>query len=390
MSTLVKYRLNTWDYTFMLWFVSDVMFNHSLIGMLGQLIFVGYTLFKCFIHKEWHSSKMFYFYAAFCCITYGNIALGYSVQPTVSNLMLNVILRNFIFFYALYQYLFKLDFPQFLYIFKKLCLISSLYLLIRTYQLTGTFLMREEGIDQGINANIQSILNGFMVGFMFILKDYKSKRSLFEILFFLLFIILSGTKKSIISIVIIVGCFILLRNPSKILKNTCTLFILAVIGWLILMKIPFVYDMIGNRFESMFAFLEDAETDSSTNTRGKFIELGMIFWSKSPIWGNGLNSFGYLLGDQTTYSHSNYVELLCCTGILGLISFYLIHAYALINSFFKYIHSKKIEILLVFCIIASCLVNEYGIVIYFERMPFIMIVLAYSLLANKRYTVHSI
>lgn len=378
------YKLNNWDFTFILWFLTDAIFNHTPIGMAGLLLFIAYSFYKCNGKHQWKYSLFFSYYMLFCIVSYGTIGLGYAIQPGVSKTMWNVVLRNMIFFYALYQYFLTLDLHKFIFIFKRICVTASFLILLVTVLRTGTVFMREEGIESGINANMQSMLDGFLCAFMFVFKDYKGKKNILVLLFLLLFIVLSGTKKSIISIVSIVGLTMILKDPKHIIKNAIVLSILGVVTFVLLMKVPFIYDMIGSRFESMLAFAEDsnADTDASTKTRGRFIELGLLFWADSPIWGNGLNSFGYLWGDETTYSHNNYVELLCCSGILGLISYYLIYLYALVKTFALYVRSHSVELLLSFCIVVTCLVNEYGLVTYFERTPYIMILLVYSQIYN--------
>lgn len=375
-----RLKLNNWDYIFIIWFLTDSLFNHTPIGMIGQLLFVAYSFYECYKKHQWKYSVFFGYYILFCIVTYGTIVLGHAIQPGVSKTMWNVVLRNMVFFYALYQYFLTLDLHKFLNIFKRLCVTSSSLILLITFLRTGTVFMREEGIDSGINANMQSMLDGFVCAFMFVLKDYKGKKNLLVILFLLLFIILSGTKKSIITIALIVSSTIIFKNPKHIFKNAIVLSFLGAVALVLLMKVPFIYDMIGNRFESMLAYFNDSniDVDASTKTRGRFIELGLIFWADSPIWGNGLNSFGYLWGDETTYSHNNYVELLCCSGIMGLISYYLIYLYALVKTFVLFVRNNSIEILLSFCIVVTCLVNEYGLVTYFERTPYIMIILVYS------------
>ena len=50
----------------------------------------------------------------------------------------------------------------------------------------------------------------------------------------------------------------------------------------------------------------------------------------------------------------------------------------IMKTFALYLKHNSIEILLPFCIVIVCLVNEYGLVTYFERTPYIMIILVYS------------
>lgn len=369
-------KIIVWDCVFVMWFITDALFNHSIIGTLGLLLFVAYSLFRCVQLQRYKLSTLFLFYGLFCISCYLTIQLGYAVEPSRSKSMLNVLFRNYIFIFCVYQYIYSGELNHFFSIFKYTCLLSSIFMMAFIFIQTGTIFMRDDSVS--INANMMSVMDGFIVGLMLLFKQTNTK-NLFVMAFLLFFILLSGTRKSVITIIVLVGCYILLNNPKHIIRNTFTLVCLAIISYILLIKVPLIYDLIGNRFESMFSFLQGGETDSSTNTRGRFIEIGLLYWNNSPIFGNGLNSFGYLWGDDT-YSHNNYVELLCSAGVVGLISFYLIYAYPLwlaIKSFFRV---KNIYSLLIISIVVACLVNEYGLVTYFERTPYIMIVYIYMLL----------
>ena len=150
------------------------------------------------------------------------------------------------------------------------------------------------------------------------------------------------------------------------------------------MKVQVVYEMIGSRFETLQSFIEGGDTDNSTKARDNFIEIGMLYWSKNPIWGHGLNSFGALWGDDTTYSHNNYVELLCSVGIVGAISYYMIYLASLIK--FIKLRGKDMIVPFAISVIFSCLITDYALVSYFERVLYIPIVILFVILSRYDYT----
>ena len=64
-----------------------------------------------------------------------------------------------------------------------------------------------------------------------------------------------------------------------------------------------------------------AGEDSSSQTRAEMVSEGFQLWKNAPVFGNGLDSFRGMSG-QDTYSHNTYVELLCDTGFLGAALYY--------------------------------------------------------------------
>ncbi|MBO5629240.1 MAG: O-antigen ligase family protein, partial [Aeriscardovia sp.] len=270
-----------------------------------------------------------------------------------------MVVRNFVFLYFLYLYVLKTGSQKFLKVLTITSCIASLGVLLIFFINTGSFYLHDEDSLGIINANIQSVIDGFVIAWLIVSKKYKGKY-LYAILFLFVFILLSGTRKSIITIAVIVGGFMMLRNAKNILRNAVIVLILFVALYFILMKIPAVYDMIGNRFESLFSFMEGGDTDDSTKTRDRFIEYALLFWADSPIWGNGLNSFGILYGIEDTYSHNNYVELLCSVGLVGMVSYYLMYLFSL----FKLITIKKNREIFTFtvCLIISILLKDYALV----------------------------
>ncbi len=378
-----KTQLLSWNYCFIFWFLTDAWFNHTTIGTIGQIIFMLYSLYWCYNKKEFHSSALFVIYIIFCCVCYLNVYLGHAINSTRSLFMCDVVLRNFIFLFALYHYAYNTGFDNFMKILTTACFVSSIGIILINYSRSGILYMHGDTNVAGlINANIQSVLSGFLIAYLLIKKQYTGMYK-WVILLLLLFVILSGTKKSIISMGVIICMYILLKSPSHIIRNLIVVLGLFVFSYIILIKIPFIYEMIGSRFESLYAFWEGGDTDASTNTRDRFIELALLYWADNPIWGNGLDSFGVLWGDETTYSHNNYVELLCSVGLVGLISFYLLYLIPLIKLLRTYIKTHSESAILGLCILISCLVLDYAMVTYFERVPYILLVLIYILVKES-------
>jgi O-antigen ligase len=119
--------------------------------------------------------------------------------------------------------------------------------------------------------------------------------------------------------------------------------------------------------------------DSSYQTRAEMIQQGIRLWLQAPLFGNGLDSFRGLSG-QDTYSHNNYVELLCGIGIVGTLLFYAIHAQVVIRA------ARARHSLRYYCwvFILTLLLADIGYVSYKSKQS-IMILMVLTVVTSSRY-----
>ena len=119
--------------------------------------------------------------------------------------------------------------------------------------------------------------------------------------------------------------------------------------------------------------------DSSYETRAQMIQQGIDLWLKSPIFGNGLDSFRSLSG-QDTYSHNNYVELLCGLGLVGTLLFYAIY----VNVVIRAARARPVLKYYSWVFILMLLLADIGYVSYKSKQS-IMILMVLTALATSRY-----
>ena len=112
--------------------------------------------------------------------------------------------------------------------------------------------------------------------------------------------------------------------------------------------------------------------DSSTQTRQRFIQLGIEQFWKKPFLGIGIDSSGEMLaqqGEHRTYLHNNFVELLACGGIVGFSIYYSIYVYLIYNLWNLREFSKgESDICLI--ILGIMLVMDYGLVSYYQKAQY--------------------
>ena len=119
--------------------------------------------------------------------------------------------------------------------------------------------------------------------------------------------------------------------------------------------------------------------DSSFRLRAEMAEQGIQLWKQAPLFGNGLDAFRGLSG-QGTYSHNNYVELLCDLGLLGALVFYSLHAQILVRA------AQARPILRLYCwiFVVMLLLADLGYVSYASKQS-VMILMFLTVVTTSRY-----
>lgn len=149
------------------------------------------------------------------------------------------------------------------------------------------------------------------------------------------------------------------------IKNKRRAFILiilvAVLFYLVVMKVPLFYCVIGNRMESMIAgFIGVGDVDESFTIRMLMITVGKELFKLKPVFGHGIGSYGWLSGFNT-YAHNNSIELLVGIGFIGTLIFYSLHIYILKELFIK---KDNLYLLPIIICVLSLLFLDYGLVSY--------------------------
>jgi O-antigen ligase len=156
------------------------------------------------------------------------------------------------------------------------------------------------------------------------------------------------------------------------------------------MKIPTLYDILGNRIETMINGLSgEGDVDASTSLRLKMINWGLEWFQEKPWMGYGLNAYKTLLGTKNTsfgtagvYAHNNYIELMVDIGIIGVIIYYYIYVY-MIGKSFRNIKNRNAALIFAFGILIACIINEYGHVVYYDKFEQLLLILIYIIIENE-------
>ncbi len=197
----------------------------------------------------------------------------------------------------------------------------------------------------------------------------------------------SGSRKALLIVIIGIVALLFFRYSSKnIIKTVFKFSIVAVILYFALdfiLSLDIFSGTMG-RMEGLISFVTGQGTmDASAKARARLNQLGMAQFYKNPITGIGIgSSLVYLKRSYgvRTYLHNNYVELLCCGGILGLIAYYSTYV-TCIKELLKH---KLRDPLSKLCIvlIAINVIMEYGAVAYNTKITYIYFLVFFLHIAN--------
>lgn len=211
-----------------------------------------------------------------------------------------------------------------------------------------------------------------------------------------LFMLLSASRKAVILLPIFLTIYLLLRSndPIKFIRNLFFVFIAFFAVWSAFRFIPYLYESVGYRIESMInGLLGEGDSDSSTTTRLSLIEFGMEYFWKRPWWGYGMDNFRSLTAVYRSwgtayYAHNNYVELLVDCGVVGTVIYYSLYLKMLIMGLkqFKYKHPLKMAVV---CLLIGFLVTEYGMVTYSSAVYQLLLLLFYLILKSPSNLLYS-
>lgn len=270
-------------------------------------------------------------------------------------------------------------------------------MLLMAVLMVGNYLMNVTS-DNGrytlkVNANSFGMSAAYLFGFLlYAAKKAKWRKVFLDVMVvaLLVIVVLTGSRKSLITAALFIVAFFLFWTPEKgsidMLLRILGVVALLVAALVIIMKVDVFYEAVGNRIESLLSYwLTGEESDASAITRTNMINIALeLFYSINPLLGIGLNNFKYVSG-YMTYSHNNYVELLCSLGVVGILVYYGPLIYFTIRAFILW--RKRVPgAILPLMILLLQFINDFGQVSYysFPIQIFVGIAVGYVYLMRKQ------
>ena len=196
-----------------------------------------------------------------------------------------------------------------------------------------------ERIGRGIGLHPNDIGMRFAVGLLLcigiltITKCSKLEKiaNIFLIVCFILIVLFSGSRKSIVLALLGVLGYVVFSKPSHIkgkqMIKYLMIFLLACGAIAAIIYLMFnnemLYNVLGKRFDIM---LEGDGADASVEGRNLFIGFAMTLFAAHPILGYGGNNFVKYMYEinysNKVYCHNNFWEILSTLGIIGFLIYY--------------------------------------------------------------------
>lgn len=256
------------------------------------------------------------------------------------------------------------------------------------YLLLGAISEERLGTEITGNANIFTALfmySGVFAAWLTMFEQSKFKRMFYLVSFCLiiLIMIISGGRKTILAVLGALGIFVMMKegkSSRKLIRNTIFAILSILAIFIAIFNIPFLYDLIGERFEGLFSMFSGKGSNiGGDDVRKQIFILAIKGWLDNPMFGHGIDSFKFYNQSITGhfyYAHNNFAELLYDIGIIGFVAFYwiYIHIYKRLkfNSHIPYKYH-----ILGYGLIVELLVFDIGGVSYYLVGNIIILSIAY-------------
>jgi hypothetical protein len=203
-----------------------------------------------------------------------------------------------------------------------ICFLCAIYTIFNGYDYYNGIIVKTMGPEN--NPNTLGTLMVFGIALMML----KNKQKMFDLIklllmmvLFIYVIILTGSKKALLSaaILVFVWLFVYLKDLHKNGRLMHKFMAYAIMGIMIYAGSLYFKKTYINT--ASFVRMQGLFTSGSTQIReGMYVEA-IDFFCKSPIIGIGYNQFR-VLSNWRTYAHSTYAEVLADGGILGSIIYF--------------------------------------------------------------------
>lgn len=246
---------------------------------------------------------------------------------------------------------------------------------VETYKILGFNLV-------SVGANGLSFMCSMSLVFIIILYYHSNKReNIIKYIILIITILFTGSRQGILLAILGIGIVVLLysKNLYKKIKVVLLGLSLMIAIYLLVQKIPFLYEKIGERLNQLIIkFIGGEVIDSSINTREMLISRGMDYFYNNIFWGYGLDAFRIMYSGIC--ADNNFVDILVSSGIIGFCLYY-----AYVPIYFCYYLKNKLTIkkVAILLIMLSTLFH-YGSTVYYNRIEGPVICILFYIVNMKR------
>ncbi len=357
------------------------------LNVISQFFFVmafgGCALYMLMHNNNFRFDPFIMWFFAFIMFCFIGLAWAQNVNSSIS--MIITLVQLLVLSVLLFSYISNYNNVN-VFIFG--LLISGLicsYIVIGYYGLGDYIRLMSQGQRLGgmiSNLNTIGMYTSITVIIAFYYAYFKGKRFCYVVMLLPLLVTFgTGSRTALAMCVLGVGLLIFMQYREDIsITGFMKLLIVIAVFFLILnlMSTMPIFEGVFSRIENVFGG-ETGQRDGSTESRQEMIRYGWEYFKQHPYTGAGIGNSHIITKEylgRSTYLHNNFIELLASVGIVGFIVFYGMYFYLLKNLYSLSIVSKNTTATLMFTIILSHLVAEYGMVSYYNKMTYILFAMA--------------
>lgn len=216
---------------------------------------------------------------------------------------------------------------------------------------------------------------------------YKKIKPLYFAYVFCGFICVSSeSRQSLITLIISTVLLFMMKDFSKKKIYSLLRVILVVAAIVFILRLP-ALQAISERLIAGLTLQQSQYVSTMSDTRRvEMLRQGLITFIHNPVFGIGLGGAREIVSgiiSNYKYLHNNYVELLCCGGIIGFACYYSIYYFLFrkihhINS----VNGKNDEIIFATVLLIGQLFSDMFAVNYYGKIQYIIFAFCFVVLAR--------
>lgn len=367
---------------FVLWLVSELFFQYTLISQIALLIFCSAIIF--FIPKiRFHVLSLSSF--LFLCWSIINIVTGHTIDTSVSWAMTSTLMINFVFLLLFSQYYWYInDIKTILNLFSMVVIVFSLFCMIVGF---GSVISLGRMHINNINVNTAAYYAVYACLWSFYLIIFEKKltcKNIFALLIYVTFVLMTGSRGAFFSLLLGMYLLFIVYNKKIMVAKIIFVTLIIISILMLVMNVDILYKVIGYRIEPLFDyFITGSYEEASMYSRIQFSQLAYSKVKESLFWGHGLDCFRCLPSSYGMYSHNNYAEILFSLGITGFVFYYFPYIWNL-KYYLISIFKKNNEAVVVGSFILIYLISELFRTTYFNRCFLILPLICYLYMSDEK------
>jgi O-antigen ligase len=304
---------------------------------------------------------------------------GIAVHRNVAQTKVDTLIKCILINWSLYNFIVLInDFNRILKVYVNAVFFGVITLFVLGWRtlLAGRFLQYTSIYFLGAKADVHSngvgiiAAIGLIIAVYLYLKNEKLKCFIINSVL-LACVFLTGSRKSIVLTGVGIFLIILYLYPRKKFRKIMFGMFGILLGFLLIMKVPYLYEIAGSRIENTIDFFLTGKTkEASMSTRNRLVETGLKYFQKRPGTGYGLDNFRMITNRSKLYAHNNFVEILFSSGILGFGIYYSKYLWLI----FRQVHLKGVmtreeyvTAKMLLWLFLLFFILEYWVVTYYER-----------------------